>query len=112
MAGYPRHDIMAAVSSTLAHKVQEAEDARPGVVHPPLPPDWQAWLKATSRRSFRFEGRSGSFTARAEQRAGTTYWYAYRKRAGRLHKRYLGRAWEVDEQRLEHIAALLGNGDP
>ena len=73
---------------------------------------WYSWLDL--HRSFRFEDPVGSFTARKEPRAGSWYWYAYRRQAGQLHTAYLGRSAELSMMRLHIIAAELdgANGTP
>jgi LuxR family maltose regulon positive regulatory protein len=71
-------------------------------------PSWVAWLNHPATRSFSFRGPSGGFTARKEIRArGGEYWVAYRKRGGKLHKRYLGKAEDTTLTRLEDVAAAL-----
>jgi LuxR family maltose regulon positive regulatory protein len=72
---------------------------------------WQQWL--AHNRVFVFHGEGGHFTARREERRGHSYWYGYRRRAGRLHKTYLGRAEELMLSRLEEAnAALAGAPAP
>ena len=66
---------------------------------------WHIWLE--HHCSFRFEYPPNSFTARKEQRSGGWYWYAYRRRAGRLRIAYLGRSTELSVTRLDVIAASL-----
>ena len=68
-------------------------------------PAWFAWLQAAS--SFTFAGTTGTFTARHEERAGSRFWYAYRRKAGKLHKTYLGRSAELTLRRLEAAAQVL-----
>ena len=70
-------------------------------------PAWWRWLDAAGTSRFRFEHRAEGFTARRERREGGWYWYAYRKREGRLHKAYLGRAAELTADRLRAIAVAL-----
>ena len=53
---------------------------------------------------------TSAFTARKEQRAGSWYWYAYRRQTGRLHTAYLGRSTELSVTRLDVIAAALAGG--
>ena len=53
--------------------------------------EWWQWLETASVRAFRFERGALSFTARRERQKVGWYWYAYRRREGRLHKAYLGR---------------------
>ena len=69
--------------------------------------DWAHWLDAPTSRSFRFEHGPITFTARRERQKTGWYWYAYRRRAGRLHKAYLGRSAELGELRLQSVAASL-----
>ncbi len=67
---------------------------------------WYAWLGQAS--TFAFEGPTGTFTARKEHmKRGGAYWKAYRKRAGKLHRAYLGKSNEVTLERLQAVAAVL-----
>ncbi len=67
---------------------------------------WYAWLEQAS--TFAFEGPTGTFTARKEpMKRGGAYWKAYRKRAGKLHRAYLGKSNEVTIERLQVVAAIL-----
>ncbi len=69
-------------------------------------PAWFAWLDEVS--SFAFHGQSGSFTARKEtKQRGAVYWYAYRKREGKLAKKYLGKTADLTFARLEDVAGML-----
>ena len=49
-------------------------------------PAWYAWLERTP--TFAFAHAGGTFTARKERRRGGQYWYAYRRRQGKLHTTY------------------------
>ncbi|MCA9971609.1 MAG: tetratricopeptide repeat protein [Anaerolineales bacterium] len=74
----------------------------------PIPvesPQWHRWL--ARQKKFQFKGDAGHFTARRESRHGSDYWYAYRRRDGKLHKAYLGKSAEVTLLRLEETAATL-----
>lgn len=66
--------------------------------------DWLNWL--TQHSSFRYEPQSAhpGFTVRVEK---SGYWYGYRKVAGRLHKKYIGKTQELTIERLEEIAGQL-----
>src|SRR6266481_8347518 len=82
-------------------------------------PAWWRWLNAEHTTTFRFENARGSFTARREQKNGSWYWYAYRKKNGKLHKAYLGKSEELTPECMNNIAAILTNregshskGDP
>ena len=73
---------------------------------------WAAWLTDPATRSFSFQGSGGRFTARKEHRSrGGEYWVAYRKRDGKLHKAYLGKAENVTLARLNEVAAALAGRD-
>jgi hypothetical protein len=70
---------------------------------------WFKWLESHS--SFRYAPASSNapYTCRKEKanRGEADYWYGYRKVAGKLHKRYLGRTSDLTVGRLEEVAALL-----
>ncbi len=66
---------------------------------------WYDWLADNS--SFVFEGGAGHLTAQREVRRGIAYWYAYRRRGGKLFKTYLGRSEELTQARLEQASARL-----
>src|SRR5215212_8234685 len=75
-------------------------------------PSWVAWLTDPVTRSFSFRSSSCRYTARKEHRSrGGEYWVAYRKRGGKLHKTYLGKAEDLTLARLEDIAAALAAHD-
>jgi len=48
---------------------------------------WYVWL--SNHSGFIYEGSAGHFTTRRELRRGISYWYAYRRRNGKLRKIYL-----------------------
>jgi len=69
---------------------------------------WYAWLQTAT--NFRVRGPFGTFTVRREQagnQRGNWYWRAYRKRAGKLHRVYVGTSEEVTLERLRTVAARL-----
>ena len=70
-------------------------------------PKGLAWLKSVT--SFRFEptGANKPYTVRKESGKGGDYWYGYRKVAGKLHKKYIGKSSEVSTTKLEEIADAL-----
>ena len=68
---------------------------------------WYTWLADQQIQSFSFRNRLGTFTARRERKRHGWYWYAYRKRAGRLRKAYLGKTEELTLVRLNAVAATL-----
>jgi len=66
---------------------------------------WNEWLNHHDQ--FKFKGAAGHFSARRETRHGNDYWYAYRRRNGKLSKAYLGKSEEITLARLEETAAEL-----
>lgn len=68
---------------------------------------WYSWLAAEATESFSFRTSLGAFTARRERKRHGWYWYAYRKRGGKLCKAYLGKAEEVTLERLLAVAEAL-----
>ena len=69
---------------------------------------WYAWLRTATL--FRVRSPFGTFTVRREQagnQRGTWYWRAYRKRAGKLHRVYVGASEELTLDRLTTVAATL-----
>ena len=66
-----------------------------------------AWLESVS--SFRYEptGANKPYTVRQEMKKGGDYWYGYRKVAGKLHKKYIGKSSELSTAKLEEIAEAL-----
>jgi predicted ATPase/DNA-binding CsgD family transcriptional regulator len=67
--------------------------------------EWYAWLE--HHRSFSFETAHSTFTARKEKRPGGWYWYAYRRKQGKLHTAYLGKSGELTLERLNTVASVL-----
>jgi predicted ATPase/DNA-binding CsgD family transcriptional regulator len=75
-------------------------------------PAWYAWL--STARTFAFRSAFGIFTARKERasnKRGGWYWRAYRKRAGTLHRAYLGKSEEMTLDRLNIVAMTLARED-
>jgi hypothetical protein len=69
-------------------------------------PAWYAWLDQAS--TFAFRSAEGGFTARKEHRGQSgSYWKAYRKRDGTLHRAYLGKSSDLTLDRLQVIASEL-----
>lgn len=72
---------------------------------------WFAWLSEHS--AFKYESEVGHFTAKCEMRTGGAYWYAYRRRNGKLTKAYLGKPEELTVERLQQVnARLAGSKTP
>ncbi len=74
--------------------------------------DWAEWLDTPTTSSFRFEHGLTAFTARRERQKAGWYWYAYRRRGGRLYKAYLGPSAELGTLRLQAVAASLAEREP
>jgi len=69
-------------------------------------PAWFTWLDSAS--TFYYESRLGTFTAHRERRQrGGSYWVAYRRLAGRLHRSHLGKPHQLTSQLLEATALAL-----
>ncbi len=69
---------------------------------------WFEWLELEETRSFAFEGYSGRFTARKEnKKRGNAYWYAYRWLDGKTIKAYLGASQNLTLDKLDEVAAKL-----
>ncbi|HEY6542046.1 MAG TPA: tetratricopeptide repeat protein [Ktedonobacteraceae bacterium] len=71
---------------------------------------WYDWLANASIQSFSFQSQRGTFTARRERKRHGWYWYAYRKRGGKLYKAYLGRHEDMTLERLNAAAETLISG--
>ena len=65
------------------------------------------WLESVT--SFRYvpTGANKPYTARKEEKKGGDYWYGYRKLAGKLHKKYIGKSSELNTAKLEEISEAL-----
>lgn len=104
----------------MARRIPHVAD---GILHAQEPPGtpqiavnsaaWAAWLEDKATHSFSFQGPAGTFTARKERRSGgdEEYWTAYRKRGGRLRKKYLGKAEKLTLERLNYAAESLAGSD-
>ncbi|TAK36417.1 MAG: hypothetical protein EPO21_03080 [Chloroflexota bacterium] len=69
-------------------------------------PAWYTWLDSNAR--FSFASAQGRFTAYKERRErGGWYWKAYCKRAGKLHRAYLGKTDQLTPERLHEVATTL-----
>ncbi|MGH2515200.1 MAG: hypothetical protein ACRDHP_06045 [Ktedonobacterales bacterium] len=68
---------------------------------------WFAWLETA--RTFAYDDPSGRFTARKKRRWSADYWYAFRRRGGRLYETYLGKAKDVTIGRLRMVASRLND---
>src|SRR3972149_7632572 len=71
-------------------------------------PEWYEWLSVNKK--FSFKGQSGHFIAQCERRRNKAYWYAYRRRSGKLNKVYLGKSEELTLERLEQANISLAGG--
>ncbi|MBN9387736.1 MAG: hypothetical protein J0I20_06790 [Chloroflexi bacterium] len=70
-------------------------------------PAWFDWLETNSSFIFESEDKALGLSARREQRSGSWYWYAYRRKNGKLRSAYLGRSEEIDLAHLWDVALTL-----
>jgi len=68
-------------------------------------PQWFEWL--TTHKKFNFQCESGHFIAQSETRRARDYWYAYRRRDGKLDKIYLGKTGQITCERMEQACVSL-----
>jgi LuxR family maltose regulon positive regulatory protein len=95
-------------AALVEHALLVQSDTTGGAI-PVGSPAWYAWLADAT--SFLFRSNDGTFTAHKERRGPTQeYWKAYRRRAGRLHRVYLGRSEELTLDRLNAAAEELAGG--
>ena len=73
---------------------------------------WATWLADEAHTAVRVVCPGGTYTARRERRPASTgwYWYAYRRRAGTLQKRYIGTTAELTPARLRDVGQALHDG--
>jgi chromosome segregation ATPase len=92
---------------TIASVVQGLIETEDGKVFELDSPKGSAWVEAIG--SFRYEptGANKPYTVRQETKKGGDYWYGYRKVAGKLHKKYIGKSSELSTAKLEEIAEAL-----
>lgn len=67
--------------------------------------EWYNWISANNK--FRYECEEGGFSARRENRGNNTYWYAYRRKGGRLFKVYMGKSKGLNRRTLEEASHAL-----
>jgi len=68
--------------------------------------EWYDWLD--TNKKFKYQGVEGHFLAQCETRRNhAVYWYAYRRRAGKLSKVYLGKSNNLTKERLEQVSISL-----
>jgi len=91
----------------IASVVQGLIETEDGKVFELDSPKGSAWVEAIG--SFRYEptGANKPYTVRQETKKGGDYWYGYRKVAGKLHKKYIGKSSELSTAKLEEIAEAL-----
>jgi len=91
----------------IASVMQGLIEAEDGKVFELDSPKGVKWVESIT--SFRYEpaGANKPYTVRQETKKGGDYWYGYRKVAGKLHKKYIGKSSELSTVRLEEIAEAL-----
>lgn len=70
---------------------------------------WFEWLATAKKFSFKYP--NGSFVAQCEQRRSHSYWYAYKRRNGKLHKVYLGKTEELTLEQLQQVGSSLSGNE-
>jgi LuxR family maltose regulon positive regulatory protein len=69
-------------------------------------PAWLTWLVTAT--TFYYDAPVGGFTVHYEHRQrGGSYWIAYRRRAGILHRTHLGKPDHLTRLRLDEVALIL-----
>ena len=68
-------------------------------------PSWFEWLALG--QTFYYKTAMGSLTARCEKRRNSSFWYAFRRRKGKLRKVYLGPAAHLSWDMLDRATSLL-----
>jgi LuxR family maltose regulon positive regulatory protein len=91
----------------IASVVQGLIETEGGKVFELDSPKGSTWVESVT--SFRYvpAGASKPYTVRKEAKKGGDYWYGYRKVAGKLHKKYIGKSSELNTATLEEIAEAL-----
>lgn len=69
--------------------------------------DWYNWLADEQHRSFSLRSHLGTCTVQRERQGNGWYWYAYRKKDGKIRKTYLGKSKDLTLKRLNLALALL-----
>jgi LuxR family maltose regulon positive regulatory protein len=72
-------------------------------------PDWFKWLGQAY--SFSYETPSHRFTLHRRDHGGCQYWYAYRRKEGRLKTCYAGKTADLSRARLEQVALQFEGKD-
>ena len=76
----------------------------PGVTRIPVgTPRWFEWLQTATSFSYQLSGQTYRLTLRKEKRRGQFYWYAYLKKASKLHNGYVGRSEGLTVDRLAAV---------
>jgi LuxR family maltose regulon positive regulatory protein len=80
-------------------------------------PAWFAWLEAATTFRYHSQERQNIFrgygpllppiSLRKEERRRGALWYAYKRRHGCLHKRYVGRSARLTLAKLDDVALRL-----
>ena len=91
----------------IASVVQGLVETESGKVFELDSPKGSTWIESVT--SFRYMSAEASkpYTVRKETKKGGDYWYGYRKVAGKLHKKYIGKSSELSTVKLEEIAEAL-----
>ncbi len=66
-------------------------------------PAWRRWIEQPASTGFSIEIPNGSITVRREQLPQGRYWYAYHRKAGKRHKRYIGTDAALTDARIQQL---------
>ncbi|NJL41595.1 MAG: hypothetical protein HC899_36575 [Leptolyngbyaceae cyanobacterium SM1_4_3] len=73
---------------------------------------WFRWLDESGCTKFGVKTSAGSFTAQLEGRRGESqYWYAYKRKDGRLRKLYMGRTEDLMSEKLNRCCWAINTSD-
>ena len=91
----------------IASVVQGLIETEGGKVFELDTPKGFTWVESVTSFRYVSAGASKPYTVRKEAKKGGDYWYGYRKVAGKLHKKYIGKSSELSTAKLEEIAEAL-----
>ena len=72
--------------------------------------NWNAWIKHPDTKSFSYMPNNQKdmlITLRREKRANGQFWYAFKKLDNKLHKIYVGKAEDLNAEKLNEAATTM-----
>jgi LuxR family transcriptional regulator, maltose regulon positive regulatory protein len=70
-------------------------------------PAWFAWLESATHFCYVSRHPIYAMIVRKEKRRHSFYWFAYVKKASKLHNAYLGKSETLTQQKLETVVVRL-----